>query len=271
MFKVVVCILILASFSAWADEGKRTFLIGIQERPLYREKSPSGEWSGIDIDIVQAVFAQSPFQFELVESPWQRILKEVELGAYDMALSAAKTPERERYARFSTVPFRQGHNMLFVGTEHLQALQNITQLSDLKGRKFKLGVLRGISYSDEFDQLSNQSWFKQSLVVLDQADRLPQMLLLGRIEGYLDSEYGGQQRVNTHSEYAGKIKALAYMTTEQEAQTFLMFSKLSVSEEDVAVFDAALAQIRELGILEQILNHRIAIRPAESVKLSSAP
>lgn len=251
--KYLVFLLLFVSISGFAKVKGPTFTVGIHERTFYREKISANVWAGVDIDIVQAIFDQTDYHFEFVEYPWKRTLKMIEIGNVDIALSAARLPEREAFAFFTSVSFRQGHNVLFIDNKKQELFKGVGRLSDLKGLSYKLGVIRGISYSDEFERLVTEEWFSANLITLDEGARLPRMLLLGRIDGYLDSEYGGLYRINDDLEYKSRIKAHGYATTFQEAQTYLMFSKKSVTEAQVAVFDEALRKIKEDGQYARLL------------------
>lgn len=231
----------------------KTFTIGIHERPFYREKSAGGSWSGVDIDLVTAIFKQSKHEFQLVELPWKRTLIELQTGKIDIALSAAKTEERMQYAYFSASSFRPGHNVLYIDVRKQNRFKQVQSLQDLLHRNFKIGVIRGVSYSDSYDALLRNKQFVVNLVVLDSTARLPHMLLKGRIDGYLDSEFGGTFKVNDNPLFKQKIIAKMKITNVEEAQTYLMFSKKSVTKEDVNVINLALDGVLAEGQLERII------------------
>ena len=234
---------------------KDIMLIGVHERINYREKSPNGFWSGIDIMLLDAIFANTPYRYELVELPWQRTLSSLQQGKVDMALSAALLPERELYAWFTSEIFREGHNVLFSSKAKSPLFEHMDSLSDIIGSDIRLGVVRGVSYSDEYDALKTDPRFTQHLIYLSETTPLADMLIHDRIDAFLDSEYGGLKMISENPDYQAKIIAVKRITSPQEAQTYLMFSKKTVSPEMAAIFDDAIELLKADGSYKTILNH----------------
>lgn len=256
MFRVVfisVFLLGLLSQSNISRADEELFYVGVHERTFYREKIGPQLWTGVDIALIKAVFEHTGFKYEFIEYPWKRSLKMLEHGKIHLVLSAAKFPKREEYAHFSKEVFRPGHNVLFIAKNKRDKFSSFDSLLNLLEFELKIGAVRGVSYSDEFEQLRGNPIFDANLVVLEERKRLPRMILNGRIDGYLDSEFGGQFFINEDIELKEKIVMHSYITTEHEAQTFLMFSKAAVTSEQVAEFDKALLEVKRNGTYDSIL------------------
>lgn len=246
----------LASLSIAAQatvQQDKTLTIGIHERANYREKSANGQWYGIDIQLLDAIFAQTAYRYKLVELPWQRTLNSLQQGKVDMTVSAALLPERQNYAWFSKQVFRDGHNVLFTLKSKLPLFENVSSLSKLMNKNLRLGVVRGVSYSDEYDELASETWFSSNLIYLADTAPLADMLIHNRIDAYLDSEYGGMKIISENPDYQHQIRSVIRITSPEEAQTHLMFSKKTVTPEVVAIFDAALATLISDGTYQAIL------------------
>ncbi|XOV80901.1 MAG: substrate-binding periplasmic protein [Aestuariibacter sp.] len=227
--------------------------IGVYERSFFHEKGPDGIWHGLDVDIVNGIFAKTQYTYEYVELPWKRTLLLMQSGDIDIALSAAPLPERKQYAIFSDTPFRLGHNALYVAKNNLTLFANINRLADIKNTNLRIGIMRGVSYSDEFEALKSEPWFQQHLITVDDPDRLPTMLLLRRVDGYLDSAYDGQRRVQSNPKAKSQISQYKLITSEEEATTYLMFSKHSMSEQAVQEINAAMRALVDSGEYQQLL------------------
>lgn len=248
-------VLIVHAKAILAEVDERTHLrIGIYERPLFRERDDQGFWHGLDIDIVKAVFERTPYTYEFIDLPWQRNLRLIQNGTIDIGLSAAPLEERKAYAYFSEAPFRLGHNALYVNREKMAFFEGIHHLADIKDTDIRLGIMRGVSYSDEFEKLAEEDWFKQHLITIDDRDRLPEMLMLDRIDAYLDSAYDGQRRLQLDPKAKAHIKRFRLITTHDEAVTYMMFSKRSVPILTVDKINQALNEFVASGGYQRLLS-----------------
>ncbi|BDX05804.1 substrate-binding periplasmic protein [Planctobacterium marinum] len=252
---VVITFSLLSPLSIAATDSKDVMFIGVHERINYREKSANGLWSGIDIMLLDAIFAHTPYRYELVELPWQRTLSSLQQGKVDMALSAALLPEREQYAWFTNEVFREGHNVLFSSKAKSPLFEHIESLSDIIDSDIRLGVVRGVSYSDEYDALKSDPRFTRHLIYLSETTPLADMLMHDRIDAFLDSEYGGLKMISQNPEYQAQVFPVQRVTSPQEAQTYLMFSKKTVSPEMTAKFDKAIKSLKADGSYQAILSH----------------
>lgn len=252
MFRVI-CLVVLLSQNHDAQSSEEVFYVGVHERTFYREKIGPQRWAGVDIALIKAIFDQTGFKYEFIEYPWKRSLKNLENGTIDLVLSAAKFPQREQYAWFTEEVFRPGHNVLFIAKNKSDKFASFDSLSKMLDSELKIGAVRGVSYSDEFEQLRGNPKFDANLVILEKSKRLPRMILNGRIDGYLESEFGGQFFINQDITLQEQIIMHSYVTTEQEAQTFLMFSKTSVTAKQVTEFDKAILEIKRNGTYDNVL------------------
>ncbi len=71
MIKIVVVMsLLLFPIQLISQE----FIIGLNERDIYRFKNEEGEWAGKDIELIKAVFRRTPFKYQIVYKTWARVL-----------------------------------------------------------------------------------------------------------------------------------------------------------------------------------------------------
>jgi ABC-type amino acid transport substrate-binding protein len=184
--------------------------------------------------------------------PWPRVLKALEFGAIDMTLAAAISPERQAYALFSTEAFRYSHYMLFAHKSKLSLFQSTTELADLAQQNILIGALRGAIYSDSYNELLKKKEFVERLAYIDNDQQLPNFVLKGRVDAYIDSEMEGKYYLLKHANYSKNIVPLFRITSDKEAMGRLMFSKKTVSQLIVNEFDLALKELHDSGEYQQI-------------------
>ena len=243
----MACLFLLPSYTYCKE-----FVIGINERDIFRYKDENGDWAGKDIDLINDVFSRTSHQFKIISMPWQRVLKGLESGTVDMTLSASRSPERELYAFFSGHIFRHSHYMLFVLKSKLPLFESATQLSDLVDRDVLVGVLRGAIYSSSFNALLQDEKFVNLLAYVSNDKDLPSFVLKERVDAYIDSEIEGKYYLSKQPEYHQNVVPLFRITSDIEAEGRLMFSRKTVSQILVDEFDQALKALHESGAYDKI-------------------
>lgn len=227
--------------------------IGVYQRPFFMEMNEQGQWQGMDLELAKAIFDEAEVEYEILQFPWKRVLHLIKLGKVDVALSAAPLEYRKDFAHFSQYPFRHGHNALYIDVKHQNLFEQVNKLKDLRGLPIRLATVRSVSYSDEFELLVNKDWFKAINIVLDHPSRLIEMVKKQRVHAYLDSEFEGTAKLIA-SNMQDTIKLHSYLMSDEEALTYLMFSKKSVSTQQLQTIDDAMARLYVRGEYQAILN-----------------
>lgn len=244
---IIVCLLV-CSFQLQSME----ITIGVNQRDIYRMKSEEGIWTGLDIELIAAVFRRTPHTFKVIDMPWTRVLKSIETGSVDITLAAAVAPERENYAFFSQQKFRYSHYTLFVIKNKLDLFQSVTTLADLSETKVLVGALRGAIYSDSYYSLLKNEAFSQHIAYIDNDQNMPNFALKGRVDAYIDSEIEGKAYLGKHPKYNDHIVPFLQITTVEEAKSYLMFSKKTLSKKIVEQFDETLKDLHNSGEYQKI-------------------
>jgi ABC-type amino acid transport substrate-binding protein len=159
----------------------------------------------------------------------------------DVAMGALKTPERERFARFSA-PYRRAS---FVLLSHKAApgstdrWQGITHLADLcQQTGLRLGKLRGtrpLPLSDACPSLRQASEYNSD-------DRLIALLLARRLDGVIiEWQYARHRLAQLGAEGFTSCQVLLH-----QQPVSLMLARETVSEEELARIDAAIATLPPL-------------------------
>jgi ABC-type amino acid transport substrate-binding protein len=251
MVKIVVIIsLLLAPFQLFSQE----FIIGLNERDIYRYKNEKGDWAGKDVELIKAVFRRTPFEYRIVSMPWARVIKELKLGAIDMTVAATVLPERKQYALFTKNNFRYSHHMLFVNKAKLNLFDSVNELADLAEVEVVIAALRGAIFYESYPVLLQNKQFARRITYISDDQNMSSFVLKGRADGYIESEIEGKYYLLSQPEYSKNIVPLFRITTDEEAGSKLMFSKERVSAKQVEIFDNALKALHESGEYEKISN-----------------
>lgn len=139
--------LLLAWFISISQVQAREFLIvGTPELPFKTEVDRSVE--GIDVDIIALVMQELgiPYKIELIDSG-SRIIKEMQLGTADMALSFSKKEGRNAYLIYPDESYKNLAWNFFIRIEDKDNIKFDT-LSDFNG--LTIGATQDWSYTPEF-------------------------------------------------------------------------------------------------------------------------
>ncbi|NMP32726.1 amino acid ABC transporter substrate-binding protein [Thalassotalea sp. M1531] len=249
MVRIVVMLsLLLVPFSLFSKE----FVIGLNERDIYRHKDEEGNWAGKDIKLIEAVFRRTPYQYRIVSMPWARVIKDLKKGDIDMTVAATALPERKEFAYFTKNNFRYSHHMLFVNKAKLNLFESVKQLSDLAEVDVVIAALRGAIFYESYPVLLQNKQFARRITYISEEQNMSSFVLKGRADGYIDSELEGKYYLLSQPEYNKKIIPLFRITSDEDAGSKLMFSKKRVSTEQVKVFDNALKALHKSGEYEEI-------------------
>jgi len=240
--------LLLAPFLLFSQE----FIIGLNERDIYRYKNEQGKWAGKDIELIKAVFRRTPFKYRIVSMPWARVIKEIKAGAIDMTLAATALPERRKYALFTKHNFRYSHHMLFVHKNKLDLFDSVKVLADLTEVNVVIGALRGAIFYESYPTLLQNKKFARRIVYISHDQDMSSFVLKGRVDGYIESETEGKHYLLSQPEFSKNIIPLFRITTDEQAGSKLMFSKERVSPTQVEIFDTVLKELHESGEYEKI-------------------
>ena len=251
-FLLFISTLVFSMHSYSVESVRHEFTIGINERDIFRFKDENGAWAGKDIALIKAVFRRTPYTYKIVSVPWARVVKGIKLGVIDMTLAATVLPEREKYARFSKEPFRYSHHMLFVHRDKLDLFKHVTSLHDLINTNILIGVLRGGVYSDSYNQLLQNEDFVKRLAYIGNDQDMPEFVLKGRVDAYIESEIEGKHYLLKQANYSENIVPFFRIASNVEAEGKIMFSKKTVTQAQIEVFDLALKQLHESGEYEEI-------------------
>jgi len=236
VFSIVLYCLILISSSIAQESKVLKYGWGGQWPPFW-EKAETGELTGFDIDILNAAAADAGFtvSFTTYKVPWARNMHSIKTGFLDIASSALKTEEREKYAYFTT-PYRRELVGLYFHKENVDNYE-INVIEDLlKYKKIRIGTELGCSYGDRIDSVFKKlgDGVKE---VSDYDSKNWQKLTRRRIDCYL----GYPTYENTIKD-SGEL-VLHKMPLIETGVLHFMLSKKTTTKERFQAFDLSLKKI----------------------------
>ena len=159
------------------------------QQPPYGVRLPDGRRSGYYAETVREAARRIGCEVEFVEMPWARGLRELEAGRIDLMAGALRTPERERFARF-TRPINLSPNLLFLRAE-AAARYPMDRLADLMDTSLRIGIEAGAFYGPDYDRLMAVPRFAARLHPVADRPRGWMMLRDGRLDGIFSDQATG--------------------------------------------------------------------------------
>lgn len=220
------------------------------ELPPYQTLGPDGKPAGIDIELVEEIGRRMPCSIQWELAPRPRALLLVQEGKVDGVVGVARTAEREVFGTFSH-PVREGRNVLIVrkGVTSRFTFKSLTELAD---SNFRLGVVPGSRYSQEFEDLTRSGALADNVIAVQNGESAMAMLMRDRIDGFLDgyrialaraAQLGLADDVEVHPMFVNEHKA------------FALFSRsASVDPAVITRFNAVLLGMQADGTITRILN-----------------
>lgn len=238
---------LFASGQAGAHACSKAMTMGTGQWEPYAYYDAQKRFTGIDADMVRAIFKEAGCALvELDAMPPTRNMLLFNRGEIDMLTGASRTPERLKRARFS-LAYRDETVGLFAladGAEKYQAIHSFDEFlrSPLALLAPKVGYY-GDAYEKSMASLRERKRLSQ-FVDFTQGIR---MLAAGRAAFILGDAAGVEHAA---ARQGIKVQPLPFWLVD--AQVHLMFSRTTISEDDVRRIDAAIERLQRRGTFEQI-------------------
>jgi cystine transport system substrate-binding protein len=224
-----------ASLQDIKDEG--TLVVGTEGTypPFTFHEGGSGELTGYDVEVAEAVADELGVEVEFEETQWDAIFAGLESGRFDMiANQVSITPDREQdYAFSSPYTFSRGVIVVNEGDDSISSFDDLegkTTAQSLTSSFYELAEQSGA-------EIENVEGWAQAVTLLQQ----------GRVDATVNDEltffdYENAEGGDTGLEIAAE--------TEDEARNAFVFR--TGSDELVAAVDEALETLRKDGTLAEI-------------------
>ncbi|MFT5707765.1 MAG: polar amino acid transport system substrate-binding protein [Oceanospirillaceae bacterium] len=223
---------------AWAQ---KVSMVTTQWEPFYSSNLPA---EGVITEVAKAAFQRENHQASVSWYPWMRALKIAAYGEADVVMGAYYSEERSKKFYYSDPIFS-----IDVGLIALKSLGIVSyeKLDNLK--PYKIGVMRGWVYTQEFDQAD----FLDKHTLSNQVTAV-RMLLAKRVNIIAASIPVFQHEISLlKSELAADTVVLKPLL--ESKPLYLMFNRVDEGNEKLlADFNRGLAKIRADGTFDKILD-----------------
>ena len=241
--KSVLC-LIFAASSSWACE----ITVRVPEGgyvPYFIEDN--GDWTGISVDVTEALMEEAGCSAIYRGYPFSRAVRLLERGELDLVLNFSRNEEREQFAHY-VGPMLTQKVVLVTRKEAEFGVNSIDDLSNLPQR---ISIERDFFYGDEFAaKRDSEPEFAAKLQVVDNITSSAKMLKTKRISGFFGYEYSVVDSIKNDPMYRS-FKVDPFVIRQDVI--YFGFSKVSVDDGQLAVFQQAYNRIVENGTLEEIV------------------
>jgi polar amino acid transport system substrate-binding protein len=217
----------------------------------YQYKSEQGKLTGLDIELMKAVTARMGVEVDYTPKNWDDHLDFLSNGELDFATGAIITDEREKYAYISN-DYRTETTVIYTKDGFPFEINNYQDLmSLLRDKKIRLGVIGGFRFQPaEFDRFLSDSTDQTTRIsVQNDLDNFAN-LKHDRIDAFLVDRLVAATLVNEYEDFRFAKRLPAIINS---SKIHVLFSKKSVSEETVKRFNKALAEIKENGVYNRIV------------------
>ncbi|MBI9084633.1 MAG: transporter substrate-binding domain-containing protein [Desulfobacterales bacterium] len=231
--------LLLAAAPVAAGESLTVYYF---HRPPYYETDEAGQAGGFLVEITRLILseAQVPFQFE--EMPHKRILSRLREHRRVSSPGWFKTPERQRFARFSQPIYRNRPLCIIINRQLAPRFEEAPEMARILSSDLTLGVLDEFSYGLWAD--GQMARFKPKTYRLAGSQgSLLEMVLRSRVDYMLIAMEEAMNILarNDRAAVMGRIVRIA--DAPEGNQRPIMFS-LGVDEQTVTKIDSAIERVR---------------------------
>lgn len=194
---------------------------------------------GLDIELISSVTESMGCKAEFVQGTWVSLLDDLAKGDVDMLLGASKTKARQDFAFFSE-SYRSEEFVLYIRTDEPK-FQTFKTIEDFVSNGSKIGVVSEYFYGDEISNMLDNEQVSEHFVFGIMGEMNVARLLDMDIDAYLEDSFVGASILrrkaleNYIEPHSIRIKT---------GDIYVMFSKASVSEDKVAMFDEMLADYK---------------------------
>jgi polar amino acid transport system substrate-binding protein len=212
-----------------------------------------GQWTGLDVQLAEAVIREAGYVPEYHELPWSRALAYMQSGQVDMMMNLSRTPDREEFMHFIG-PERISKRVLVVRRENLNL--PISSLDDLaktaERTRIPYGIQQDAKYSDAFDaRYQKDPEFAKHFEPVPQGALLPKKTSAGRNLGFFEDENYVIWQSRTNPEF--QELAVHPFVLSSDPVYFGISKQVNVAM--MKKLDAAFQKLEKNGALARIRAH----------------
>jgi len=214
--------------------------------PPFFIQDEKGKWSGLSIELVEALLKEAGFTANYKPLPFARAITYMQEGKIDMMLNMTITEERKAFMNF--IGPQLDETIVLVVNKDSDF--TITSLDDLKKLPKSVGVEKGRVYGKAFEEKrAADETLKSRLSEVTEVDSNEKLLEADRISGFLGYGYNTFYQIKT-SPLCKNFKTHPFVISQDWVH--FGFSKKSVSAEMLQKLQEAFDRARQKGVFETI-------------------
>lgn len=238
--RLLVCAVAVAVFFAVPTRAEcgRDYTIAVFDWRKTDGEARIAHGFEMDQEIWNKVFARADCDVNWRILGAKRLLNAVKGGSVDGAVPASKTTEREAYSYF-TDAYRNEELVGFVRREQFDKI-HIQSIADIRRDQLRLALAYGSWYGPEIEGLlKSDPVFKDKVSFFDDSIVMMKWLQTGHVDMLLAWRRIAERLLDRGGFLGTQI--MTYPAVLYDEPSYLMLSKASVSDEDVALLNSVLA------------------------------
>ncbi|MGE5385023.1 MAG: substrate-binding periplasmic protein [Betaproteobacteria bacterium] len=222
--------------------GAESLLVTYPEKPPYYY-TESGVAKGGLLDLAQKIFANAGVPVRFASRPAPRVLNDMaETGEPVCSLGWFKTPERERFARFSRPFFRDFPNRILVRVDRAARFKRFASLEDLLAAPgVRIGIVAGFSYGARPDEWLQRAG-EQVTARVARVEQLFEMVRHDRIDVALVNQIEYLHFARPSADHAPDLQTLLFADAPAGNLRYIMCSR-AVPPSTLERIDAAILRL----------------------------
>jgi len=242
---LIIMMVLLIANTGFSSEIKVRVSEGNTYPPFFMQDE-KGKWSGLSIELVEALLKEAGYTPDYKPLPFARALSYMKEGTIDMMLNMTMTEERKAFMNFIGPQLDEAVVLVVRKDSDFK----ITSLNDLKKLPKSIGIERGRVYGKAFEEKkAADEAFSSKLKTVTEVDSNEKLLEAGRISAFPGYGYNSFYQIKTNPLYKN-FKTHPFIISQD--WVYFGFSKKSVSPEQLQKFQQAYDSVKKKGIFEAI-------------------
>jgi len=223
--------------------GKQLIIAAEDSVPPFSDKNGQG----ISINIINAVFKQSPYKVKYISVPYARALKMLTLGQVDGAFHVTKDVNNKDVFLFGIEPLLTLNSHFFYSTNSTINYSSLKEIPD----GTSVAVMLGFEYGNDY--LKHKDRFK--IIQVNSQKQIIKLLLANRITMGIMYKSIALQKLTEMSLAKESIRQGHFNSS---SDSFLVFNKNDQTSVGlVNYFDLELKRLKQSGEYQQILSQQV--------------
>ncbi|SDD85182.1 substrate-binding periplasmic protein [Kordiimonas lacus] len=240
---------------AHAEVCDNTITLGAIEWPPYTIWEGDRFASGLDIELMAAIFSKAGCNLHILRMPFKRALRDVELGVLDGMPTVSYTEERAIFGYYS-VPIRNEVIAAFVSASLAEDRRPQT-FEHLASSPLRIGVVLGGWYGPAFEEArASNAAFKARVKTFEDFEILFRALEAGLIDVAVNDIAGGRY-VAERTIGSGSVQLLPFAVHVNDVH--ILLSRKTRTEAEINAISQAITTLKKDGTIDRITERYLPV------------